>query len=248
MALALVGRPLGRHDLLAGDRAAPTVAPTPRRNIALPLEVGPCADVLAQEMRWLKAITAGDVATVESILGPTFRHVNSEGRLLNRAEEIATMEPLPFTMNPSEQIVDIAGDTAVIHGVNTLIAGRQGDCSRAIQRRVRVAERRMDGAVCAGDRPEAQSDAKLAAAANLPRSALSVCSLRFIQCRFIATLVGMESHAPSSRQSRVLIALLVVMSMTAAMTVLARETETAPAPQAGVNAGPDGKPAPFRSR
>ena len=26
-------------------------------------------------------------------------------------------------MNPSEQLVDIAGDTAVIHGVNTLIDG-----------------------------------------------------------------------------------------------------------------------------
>ena len=51
----------------------------------LPLEVGPCADVLAQEMRWLTAITAGDVPTVEAILGPTFKHVNSEGRLLNRA-------------------------------------------------------------------------------------------------------------------------------------------------------------------
>src|SRR5690348_15665059 len=29
----------------------------------LPIEVGPCADVLAQEGRWLGAITAGDVAT-----------------------------------------------------------------------------------------------------------------------------------------------------------------------------------------
>src|SRR5262249_28907486 len=78
-------------------------------------------DVLAQEMRWLKAITDGDVATVESILGPTFKHINSEGRLLSRAEEIAAMAPLPFSMNPSEQFVDISGNTAVIHGVNTLI-------------------------------------------------------------------------------------------------------------------------------
>lgn len=91
----------------------------------LPLEVGPCAEVLAQEMRWLTAITAGDVPTVESILGPGFKHINSEGRLINRAEEIATTEPLPFTMNPSEQIVDIAGSTAVIHGVNTLIRDGQ---------------------------------------------------------------------------------------------------------------------------
>jgi hypothetical protein len=87
----------------------------------LPIDVGPCADVLAQEMRWLAAITAGDVGTVESILGPTFKHTNSEGRLIGRAEEIAGTTPLPFTMNPSEQIVDITGDTAVVHGVNTLM-------------------------------------------------------------------------------------------------------------------------------
>ncbi|AEV71951.1 hypothetical protein MycrhN_1331 [Mycolicibacterium rhodesiae NBB3] len=85
----------------------------------------PCADVLAQEMRWLAAITAGDVATVESILGPAFKHINSDGRLIDRAEEIASTQPLPFTMNPSEQLVDIAGNTAVVHGVNTLMQGGQ---------------------------------------------------------------------------------------------------------------------------
>lgn len=94
-------------------------------NAPLPLDVGPCADVLAQETRWLAAITAGDVPTVEAILSPTFRHVNSEGQLLNRAEEIANMAPLPFTMNPSEQIVDIAGNTAVVHGINTLLQDGQ---------------------------------------------------------------------------------------------------------------------------
>lgn len=87
----------------------------------LPVDVGPCADVLAQEMRWLTAITAGDVPTVEAILTPTFKHINSDGRLISRAEEVASMAPLPFTMNPSEQIVDIAGNTAVVHGVNTLV-------------------------------------------------------------------------------------------------------------------------------
>ena len=35
-------------------------------------------------------------------------------------QEIAGTMPLPLTMTPSEQIVDIAGDTAVMHGVNTL--------------------------------------------------------------------------------------------------------------------------------
>jgi Domain of unknown function (DUF4440) len=90
-------------------------------NLPLPLEVGPCADVLAQEARWLTAITAGDVVTVEQILGPNFKHVNADGQFFDRAAEVASMEKLPFTMNPSEQMIDIAGNTAVIHGVNTLI-------------------------------------------------------------------------------------------------------------------------------
>jgi len=91
----------------------------------LPLDMGPCADVLAQEMRWLTAITSGDVGTIEAILSPTFKHVNSEGRLIDRAEEIASTTPLPFTMNPSEQIVDITGSTAVVHGINTLLQDGQ---------------------------------------------------------------------------------------------------------------------------
>jgi hypothetical protein len=77
--------------------------------------------VLAQERRWLTAITEGDRATVESILAPSFKHINSDGQLLDRAREIASLEKVSFTMNPSEQLVDISGDTAVIHGVNTLI-------------------------------------------------------------------------------------------------------------------------------
>jgi hypothetical protein len=60
---------------------------------------------------------------VESILVPGFKHIDSEGKLLDRGQEIAGIEKVSFTMNPSEQLVDIAGDTAVIHGVNTLIAG-----------------------------------------------------------------------------------------------------------------------------
>jgi hypothetical protein len=90
-------------------------------NLPLPLEVGPCADVLAQEARWLTAITAGDVATVEQILGPNFKHVNTDGQFFDRAAEVASMEKLPFTMNAGEQMIDIAGNTAVIHGVNTMI-------------------------------------------------------------------------------------------------------------------------------
>jgi hypothetical protein len=92
-------------------------------DLPLTMDSGPCADVLAQERRWLTAITEGDRMTVESILAPGFKHINSEGELLDRAQEIAGLEKVSFTMNPSEQLVDIADDTAVIHGVNTLIDG-----------------------------------------------------------------------------------------------------------------------------
>ncbi|UDG96953.1 nuclear transport factor 2 family protein [Rhodococcus opacus] len=76
--------------------------------------------VLAQEARWLTAITAGDRDTIESILSPDFKHITSESELLGRDEEIASIVPVAFTMNATEQTVDIVGDTAVIHGVNTL--------------------------------------------------------------------------------------------------------------------------------
>jgi hypothetical protein len=49
---------------------------------------------------------------------PNFKHIDSDGQLLDRAAEIASLEKVSGTMNPSEQVVDIPGDTAVIHGVN----------------------------------------------------------------------------------------------------------------------------------
>jgi len=91
--------------------------------LPLSVQAAPCADVLAQEARWLIAITTGDVATVESILGPTFRHVNADGQTFDRAREIAATEPLDVAFNASDQIVDVHGDTAVIHGVNTVTRG-----------------------------------------------------------------------------------------------------------------------------
>jgi hypothetical protein len=100
---------LGRADVCADATSAP-----------LPLDIGPCADVLAQEARWLTAITDGDRAAVESILSANFKHITSEGVLLDRAQEVASMVKEPFTMNATEQSVDIAGDTAVIHGRNTI--------------------------------------------------------------------------------------------------------------------------------
>jgi Domain of unknown function (DUF4440) len=86
-----------------------------------PLPIDSCSEVLAQEARWLTAITDGDRPTIDSILSVTFKHITSQGVLLDRDQEMAGIIREPFTMNPTEQMVDLAGDAAVIHGVNTLI-------------------------------------------------------------------------------------------------------------------------------
>jgi hypothetical protein len=71
------------------------------QNSPLALDERPCADVLAQERRWLTAITDGDRATVESILAPSFKHINFDAELLDRELEIASVEKVSFTTPPN---------------------------------------------------------------------------------------------------------------------------------------------------
>jgi hypothetical protein len=92
--------------------------------LAPPAGADTAGDVLSQEARWLRAITDGDRQSVEAILAPEFKHINSKGQLLDRSQEIAALARESFSMNPSEQLVDIAGDTAVVHGVNTIMQDR----------------------------------------------------------------------------------------------------------------------------
>ena len=80
VAIAAFPATLVAPAIARADTCAETGAGAP-----LPIEVPPCSDVLAQEPRWLEAITAGDVATIESILAPTYRHVNGDGQMLDRA-------------------------------------------------------------------------------------------------------------------------------------------------------------------
>ena len=115
LAAALAGTAFAAPAVASADSCVDSGTGAP-----LPVTAPPCADVLAQEARWLTAITSGDVATVESILGPTFRHVTAEGEVFDRAGEIAAMTPLDVAFTASDQIVDLYGDTAVIHGVNTV--------------------------------------------------------------------------------------------------------------------------------
>jgi Domain of unknown function (DUF4440) len=105
--------PLSRADTCAAAAAgAPLPAPGP--------DVTPCANVLGLEARWLAAITAGDRDTIASILSSNYKHIDSSGRLIDRDQEVAETAKQSFAMTPTEQAVDIAGDLAVIHGLNTI--------------------------------------------------------------------------------------------------------------------------------
>jgi len=80
----------------------------------------PESAVLRQEARWLTAITDGDRKTVASILSTNYKHITDKGKLLDRAQELASTVKETFTMNATEQTVDFAGDTAVVRGLNTI--------------------------------------------------------------------------------------------------------------------------------
>ncbi len=78
------------------------------------------AAVLQQEARWLTAIVKGDRTTIASILSTNFKHTTDKGKLLDRAQELASMKKEPFIMSATEETVDFAGDAAVVHGLNTI--------------------------------------------------------------------------------------------------------------------------------
>lgn len=111
--VALFAPPVSRADTCAAA-AAGTPLPAPGSDVTR------CADVLGLEARWLAAITAGDRDTIASILSPNYKHITSSGRLIDRDQEVAETAKASFTMTPTEQAVDLAGDLAVIHGVNTI--------------------------------------------------------------------------------------------------------------------------------
>jgi len=88
--------------------------------VAITSPASPNAAILRQEARWLHALMKGDRATIASILAPGYKHVTSSGVLLDRAQELATAsEPAP-PMKWTEQTMTLAGDTAIVHGLNTM--------------------------------------------------------------------------------------------------------------------------------
>jgi uncharacterized protein (TIGR02246 family) len=78
------------------------------------------AAIMRLEARWLIALRHGDRATIASILAPDYKHVTSSGKLLDREQEIsAASEPAP-PMKWTDQTIDFAGETAIVHGLNTM--------------------------------------------------------------------------------------------------------------------------------
>lgn len=92
--------------LLALTPSAPTSTPT--------------AAVLHQSTRWLNALMKGDRRTIDAILAPNYKHVDSNGALIDRNQELAgASKPAP-PMKWTDETVDFAGDVAVVHGLNTM--------------------------------------------------------------------------------------------------------------------------------
>jgi Domain of unknown function (DUF4440) len=91
-----------------------------QRGMATPLS--PTDTVIQLEARWISAILDGDRATVATILSAGFKHILNGGKLIDRAQELASITKEPFAIALSEQTVDFdaTGNAAVLHGLDTI--------------------------------------------------------------------------------------------------------------------------------
>jgi hypothetical protein len=77
--------------------------------------------VLVQEGRWVSALAKRDTKALGAILGENFVHINYQGKVRYREDELArAARSKPYSQHTSEQTVDFFGNTAVVHGVNTI--------------------------------------------------------------------------------------------------------------------------------
>lgn len=82
--------------------------------------------VLDVERAWVNAIAHRDAKALAGILSENFVHVNFQGKLRHRKDELTlVLTPKPYSQNTSEQTVTFAGDTAIVHGINTIKQGAQ---------------------------------------------------------------------------------------------------------------------------
>lgn len=77
--------------------------------------------VLQTESRWLDAAARGDANALGEILAPLFTHITYQGVVRDRNDELANVtKPKPYTQTVSDETVDVIGDVAIVHGVNTI--------------------------------------------------------------------------------------------------------------------------------
>jgi hypothetical protein len=78
--------------------------------------------VLEQEQRWLDDAAHDDARALGTILADRFVHIDYRGRVQDREALLrAISRPHLYTEHLSEQTVDVAGDAAVVHGLNTIV-------------------------------------------------------------------------------------------------------------------------------
>jgi len=77
--------------------------------------------VLAQEQRWVNAAARHDPKALARILVDNFIHITYQGTVRYRKDELAAiMAPRSYAQHTSAQTVDIVGDVAIVHGLNTI--------------------------------------------------------------------------------------------------------------------------------
>jgi hypothetical protein len=62
----------------------------------------------------------GNRATIASLLAPGYKHINSSGTLFDRDQELAAASQPTGPMKWTDQTITIAGDTGIVHGLNTM--------------------------------------------------------------------------------------------------------------------------------
>lgn len=98
--------------------------------LAIPAAAGASANpkavaVLDTEAKWIKAIDARDAKALAKILSDTFVHINYQGAIRFKEQELALVKkPKTYQQNTEMQTVDFpAANVAVVHGVNLITAG-----------------------------------------------------------------------------------------------------------------------------
>jgi len=80
--------------------------------------------VLAQESRWVNALAKRDAKALGAILGENFVHINYQGKVRYREDELARVATMKvYSQHTSEQTVDFFGNTAIVHGINSITQG-----------------------------------------------------------------------------------------------------------------------------